>query len=83
MQCSSYVCRQANGLPTDFHRDAQTINYSDTITQYIAVVNMLFSVCEVGAGDEQEARDKADMYLKNFNSIPIPDEYEVECLDEE
>ena len=40
-------------------------------------------IYEVDAGDEQEARDKADMYLKNFNSIPIPDEYEVECLDEE
>ena len=40
-------------------------------------------IYEVDAGDEQEAQDKADMYLKNFNSIPIPDEYEVECLDEE
>nr|WP_300788515.1 hypothetical protein [uncultured Acetatifactor sp.] len=47
-------------------------------------VTIYFSeIYEVDAGDEQEARDKADMYLKNFNSIPIPDEYEVECLDEE
>ncbi len=47
-------------------------------------VTIYFSkIYEVDAGDEQEARDKADMYLKNFNSIPIPDEYEVECLEEE
>lgn len=47
-------------------------------------VTIYFSeVYEVDAGDEQEARDKADMYFKNCNIIPIPDEYEVECLDEE
>lgn len=47
-------------------------------------VTIYFSeVYEVDAVDEQEARGKADMYLKNFNSIPIPDEYEVECLEEE
>lgn len=47
-------------------------------------VTIYFSeIYEVEASDEQEAQDKADMYLKNFNGILIPDEYEVECLDEE
>lgn len=47
-------------------------------------VTIYFSeMYEVIADDEQEAQDKADIYLKNFSSIPIPDEYEVECLDEE
>ena len=47
-------------------------------------VTIYFSeIYEVNAEDEQEAQDKADMYLKNFSDIPIPDEYEVECLDEE
>ena len=46
-------------------------------------VTVYFSeIYEVIADDEQEAQDKADMYLRNFNSIPVPDEYEVECLDE-
>ncbi len=40
-------------------------------------------IYEVDAGDEQEAQDKADMYLESFNSIPIPDEYEAGCLDED
>lgn len=35
MQCSSYVCQQANDLSQDFHRNAQTINYkSDNTTKY-------------------------------------------------
>ena len=47
-------------------------------------VTIYFSeMYEVIADDEQEAQDKADMYLKNFNRIPIPDECEVECMDEE
>ena len=47
-------------------------------------VTIYFSeIYEVEAGDEQEAQHKADRYLKNFNGIPIPDEYEEECLDEE
>ena len=40
-------------------------------------------IYEVIAEDAQEAQNKADMYLKNFNSIPVLDGYEVECLDEE
>lgn len=39
---------------------------------------------EVEAGSENEAEDKAHKkFVSSFNSIPIPDEYEVECLDEE
>lgn len=40
-------------------------------------------IYEVDASDEQDAQDKADMYLKDLNSIPVPDGYEMECLDEE
>lgn len=47
-------------------------------------VTIYFSeVYEIIADGNQEAQDKADMYLRNFNSIPIPDGYDVECLDEE
>lgn len=47
-------------------------------------VTIYFSeIYEVDASDEQDAQEKADMYLKNLNSTPIPDGYEVECLEEE
>ena len=47
-------------------------------------VTIYFSeIYEVDASDEQDAQDKADMYLKDLNSIPVPDGYEMECLDEE
>ena len=46
-------------------------------------VTIYFSeMYEVDAENKQEARDKADRCLENFNGIPIPDEYEVECFEE-
>lgn len=42
------------------------------------------SIIEVEAENEAEAEDKADRIFKGrCNVVPIPDEYEVECLDEE
>ncbi len=42
------------------------------------------SVIEVEAENESDAEDKANRIFKGGrNVIPIPDEYEVECLDEE
>lgn len=38
----------------------------------------------VDAESEREAQHKAhELFVDNFNCVPIPDEYEVECLDEE
>lgn len=42
------------------------------------------SVIEVEAENESDAEDKADRIFKDgCNVIPIPDEYEVERLDED
>lgn len=54
----------------------------DVLKRYRVII-YFGEVYEVDAGDEQEVQDKADTDLKNFNDIPIPDEYEVECLDED
>lgn len=42
------------------------------------------SVIYVEAENESDAEDKADRIFKDrCNVVPIPDEYEVECLDED
>ena len=42
------------------------------------------SIIEVEAENEAAAEDKADSIFKDWcNVVPIPDEYEVECLDED
>lgn len=47
-------------------------------------VTIYFSeVYEVEADNEAEARSKADEKFNNLNVLPIPDEYEIECLDDE
>lgn len=47
-------------------------------------VTIYFSeVYEVEADNEAEARSKADEKFNRMNVLPIPDEYEVECLDDE
>lgn len=39
---------------------------------------------EVEANSEDEAIGKAHkIFVNSFNCVPVPDEYEVECLDEE
>ncbi len=47
-------------------------------------VTIRFSeIFEVEANSEQEAQDKAHaMFVNSFNCVPVPDEYEVECLGE-
>lgn len=47
-------------------------------------VTIYFSeIYEVDAENEENAKEKADKKLGNLNVIPLPDDYEVECLDEE
>lgn len=48
-------------------------------------VTIRFSeVFEVEANSKDEAIDKAHkMFVNGFNCVPIPNEYEVESLDEE
>ena len=42
------------------------------------------SVIEVEAENESDAECKADRIFKDsFNVVPVPDEYEVECLGED
>ena len=40
-------------------------------------------VIEVEAENENEAINKVAQQLKNMNVVPVPDEYEVKCLEEE
>lgn len=47
-------------------------------------VTIYFSeIYEVDAENEKDAKEKADKQLSNLNVVPFPDDYEVECLDEE
>lgn len=47
-------------------------------------VTIYFSQCyEVEASNEAEAERKAHDRFRNMNCLPIPDDYEVECLEEE
>lgn len=40
-------------------------------------------IFEVEAENESEAINKASQQIKNINTIPIPVEYDVECLEKE
>ena len=70
MQCSSYVCRQTNSLPTDFHRDAQTINYNlDDTTRYSVCQEKILYI--VFGWKFSEQNHKIYLYIYNTAIIRV------------